>query len=449
MTHKNSPASDSGGAVKHDNQSSVRAVTAACIGNIMEWYDFSMYAFYAMYIASNFFGSKDPGVQLVEAFMAFGLGYVIRPVGAVILGAYGDRKGRKSVLLLTIFLMAAGTGIIAFAPTYAVIGIGAPILIVIARLLQGFSAGGELGGAAAFLVEHAPAKKKGQYAAWLQASMGITNILAALTALAMNHFFTKPELTEWAWRIPFILGLSILPVGLWLRRTLDETPEFEAEMQRQHAENVQKKAPFSLLLKNYSKELMMGTGICILWVVSVYVLIIYMPTHVQRAWKFAGTDAFLAMFCGNVFLIGGCVLSGAISDRIGRLRMLTITAALLAGCVLPIFMWIDASRSLATLITAEIILCILVSLYSGVAPAALSEIFKTEVRTSGMAISYNLASGVFGSFAPAILTWIFNTSGSLLSPAYYVMAAGGFSLAAIYSLHVYSANRKGVAGTIR
>ena len=155
------------------------------------------------------------------------------------------------------------------------------------------------------------------------------------------------------------------------------------------------------------------------------------------------------MFCGNVFLIGGCVLSGAISDRIGRLRMLTITAALLAGCVLPIFMWIDASRSLATLITAEIILCILVSLYSGVAPAALSEIFKTEVRTSGMAISYNLASGVFGSFAPAILTWIFNTSGSLLSPAYYVMAAGGFSLAAIYSLHVYSANRKGVAGTIR
>ena len=179
MAHENSPTSGSGGAVKHDSQTSVRAVTAACIGNIMEWYDFSMYDFYAMYIASNFFGSKDPGVQLVEAFMAFGLGYVIRPVGAVILGAYGDKKGRKPVLMLTIFLMAAGTGIIAFAPTYAVIGIGAPILIVIARMLQGFSAGGELGGAAAFLVEHAPAKKKGQYAAWLQASMGITNILAA------------------------------------------------------------------------------------------------------------------------------------------------------------------------------------------------------------------------------------------------------------------------------
>ncbi len=418
-------------------QTPVRAVAAACIGNVLEWYDFSLYAYFAIYFASSFFNHADPGVQLVEAFLAFGLGYVIRPVGAVVLGNYGDRAGRKSVLMLTIMLMAGGTAIIAVAPTYAVIGIGAPILIVVGRLLQGFSAGGELGGAAAFLVEHAPAKKKGRYAAWLQASMGITNILAALVATCMTLIFDKAEISAWAWRIPFLLGLVILPVGLWLRRTLHETPEFEAEMKRQRLEQQNRKVPVFQLFREYPKQLLMGTGMCILWVVSVYSLIIFMPTHVQRAFGFNATQTFQAMFIGNLFMVGGCIMSGWISDHIGRIRVLLITALLLGACVLPLFHWLGESRSFATLVAVEVLLCILVSFYSGVAPAALSEIFPTEVRTSGMALSYNLASGIFGSFAPAILTWIFNQTKSTSAPALYVMGACALSLLAIWSLHIY------------
>jgi MHS family proline/betaine transporter-like MFS transporter len=424
-------------AAETTRQTSTRAVAAACIGNVLEWYDFSLYAYFAIYFAGSFFNSADPGVQLVEAFLAFGLGYVIRPVGAVVLGSYGDRAGRKSVLMLTIMLMAGGTAIIALAPTYAVIGIGAPILIVIGRLLQGFSAGGELGGAAAFLVEHAPANKKGRYAAWLQASMGITNILSALVATCMTLIFDKAEISAWAWRIPFLLGLVILPIGLWLRRTLHETPEFEAEMKRQRLGNQERKIPVLQLLREYPKQLLMGTGMCILWVVSVYTLIIFMPTHMQRAFGFTGTEAFQAMFIGNIFLVVGCVLSGGLSDHVGRLRVLLITALLLGSCVLPLFQWLDESRSFVVLVLVEILLCSLVSFYSGVAPAALSEIFPTEVRTTGMALSYNLASGIFGSFAPAILTWIFNHTKSANGPAFYVIGASFFSLFAIGALYLY------------
>jgi MFS transporter, MHS family, proline/betaine transporter len=258
-----------------------RAVAAASIGNALEWDDFSIYAFFAIYFASNFFNHADSGVQLIEAFLAFGLGYVIRPVGALVLGSYADRQGRKAALTLTISVMAIGTLVIGVAPTYAAIGIGAPLVIVCGRLLQGLSAGGEVGGAAAFLVEHAPPEKKGKYASWLQASMGITNILAALVATCMTLAFTHEQIRDWAWRIPFLLGLTIVPVGLWLRRTLHETPAFQAEMERQSREHRAQRLPLLQIVRDYPRQLLIGTGLSILWVVSVYVLIIFLPTHAQ------------------------------------------------------------------------------------------------------------------------------------------------------------------------
>jgi len=219
---------------KQRNKSGRKAITAASIGNALEWYDFSVYAFFAVYIAQNFFNPNDDGAQLFEAFLAFGLGFVIRPLGALVIGAYGDRAGRKAALTLTIMTMAVGTAIIAFAPPYTAIGIGAPLLILCGRVLQGFSAGGEVGGAAAFLIEHAPENQKGRYASWLQASMGISNILAALVATAVTLTLSREQIGDWGWRIPFILGLSIAPIGLWMRKTLDETPLF-VEEQARHA----------------------------------------------------------------------------------------------------------------------------------------------------------------------------------------------------------------------
>lgn len=408
-----------------------KAVIAASAGNALEWYDFTVYALFAVYIGQNFFKNDDPTVQLMGSFIAFGLGFVVRPLGALILGSYGDRAGRKAALTMTIMLMAMGTLLIAIAPPYAAIGIGAPLLIVCGRVLQGFSAGGEVGSATAFLVEHAPAEKKGQYASWLQASMGISNLLGALVATLVTTLLTVEQVGEWGWRIPFILGLAIAPVGFWMRRTLDETPHFKLEQERQGRENIKHKTPLLQVLRDFPKELLAGIGLSILWAVGPYSLIIFMPIYVQKTMGFASSQAFLAALIGNLFLVAGCVFAGTMSDKFGRRRMLRIGASLLLVGVYPLMMWLQASHTTLTLIVVQSLFCAMVSMFVGVAPAALSEIFPTSVRSSGMSLSYNTAVTIFGGFAPAILTWITYRTGVAFAPALYVMGAAIIALVAI------------------
>lgn len=418
-------------AVAHDAKVGRRAVIAASTGNALEWYDFTVYALFAVYIGQNFFKNDNPTVQLMGSFMAFGLGYVARPLGALLLGSYGDRAGRKAALTMTIMLMALGTLLIAIAPPYAAIGIGAPLLIVCGRVLQGFSAGGEIGGATAFLVEHAPPEKKGQYASWLQASMGISNVLGAAVATIVTTMFTVDQIGEWAWRIPFILGLAIAPVGLWMRKTLDETPHFKLEEARMKKSGVEKKTPLLQVIRECPKQLMAGFGLSVLWAAGPYSLIIFMPIYVQKTMGFAGSQAFLAAFIGNFFLIGGCVFSGTLSDKLGRRAVLRIGAILLLVGVYPLMMWLQASHTTATLIIVQSMFCAMISMFVGVAPSALSEIFPTAVRSSGMSLSYNTAVTLLGGFAPAILTWITYTTGVAFAPALYVMAAAVVALIAI------------------
>lgn len=400
-----------------------RAVIAASAGNALEWYDFTVYALFAVYIGQNFFQNEDPTVQLMASFLAFGLGFVVRPLGALILGSYGDRAGRRAALTLTIMLMAAGTLLIAIAPPYAAIGVGAPLLIVCGRVLQGFSAGGEVGGATAFLVEHAPAGKRGQYASWLQASMGVSNLLAALVATVVTTTLTEDQIGEWGWRIPFILGLAIAPVGLWMRRALDETPHFREEQERQARSAEKARAPLLRVVKEYPRELASALGLSVLWAIGPYSLVIYMPIYVQRNLGFASSDAFTAALVGNLFMIGGCVFAGTLSDRFGRRTVLTAGALIMLVCIYPLLMWLQANHSLSALIVAQSLCCLMVAMYVGVAPAALSEIFPTAVRSSGMSLAYNTAVTIFGGFAPAILTWISFSTGVSFAPALYVMGA--------------------------
>src|SRR5580693_6760487 len=228
-----------------------RAVVATSIGNMLEWYDFTVYALFAGYIAGNFFPSHDPNTRLLETFLVFGLGFVVRPLGAVLIGDFGDRAGRKAALTLTILLMAAGTGVIAFSPTYASIGVGAPLLLLLGRVLQGFSAGGEVGGATAYLLETADLDKRGRVASWLEASMGMANVLGALTAFTVTTWLSKAEVQAWGWRIPFIFGLAIAPVGLYLRRSLDETEAFQAEAGRRRREQGRPRAPLLQIFRNH------------------------------------------------------------------------------------------------------------------------------------------------------------------------------------------------------
>jgi MHS family proline/betaine transporter-like MFS transporter len=409
-----------------------RPIVAASIGNMLEWYDFSVYALLATYIAKDFFPSGDPTTNLMKAFLAFGVGFVVRPLGAVLIGNYGDRAGRKSALTLTILLMAAGTGIIALAPPYAVIGIGAPLLLLVGRVLQGFSAGGEVGGATAFLLESSSHEHRGIGASWLEASMGMSNILGALAAFAITAFLSAADVQAWGWRLPFVFGLLIAPAGLYLRRSLPETEEFQREAARRRQDRGPAKSPLAETIQNHKRELSIGFGVSVLWASAVYVLMIYVPVYVQIAFKFSAAQAFGASLIGNVPFVAGCVLFGALSDRIGRRAMLATSAVLLLVCVLPLFMWLDASRTIGTLIVVQTACCVLVASFVGVAPAGLSELFPTGVRSTGTSLVYNAAFTIFGGFAPAILTWFTQRpGGSVFWPAWYVMVAALVALTAI------------------
>ena len=408
-----------------------RAILAASVGNALEWYDFSVYAFLAIYISQNVFIDKGGASALIKAFLVYGVAFIARPVGAVLLGAYADRSGRRAALTFSLILMAAGSLCIAIVPPYAVIGVGAPLLILFGRLLQGLSAGGEIGGAVAFLVEHAPPQKRGAYASWLQASMSISNILGAFTGVALTAALTPAQLGSWGWRIPFILGLSVAPVGLWLRSSLEETPVFAAAEREQGSQTRHLLSSLRDIFVEQPRALAVGAGISIVWIISVYTLLLYMPTYVQRSLGFAPSVAFGASVVGNIVGAIGCVMSGRISDRIGRLLMVRLGTLLLLLTTYPILGWVASTRTVAALFIGQTLFCAVVSVLVGSVPAVLAALFPPRLRSTGVSLTYNFAAVVFGGMAPAVLTFLTESTHTIMAPAFYVVAAATVSLFAL------------------
>jgi len=402
-------------------------IIAATIGNVLEWFDFLVYGFFAVTIAEVFFPANNPTVSLLATFGTFGLAYVVRPLGAVIVGAYTDRAGRKAGLTLSIGLMLIGTTLMLVTPGYATIGIAAPIIITIARLLQGFSVGGEFGSAVAFLVEHG-GKRRGFSASWQWATTGIVSIIVSLFGLFLTTQLSHQQLVDWGWRIPYVFGLLVGPAGLYIRSRMTETPEF---LEAEKAPRV----PISDLLRRHPVAILLALGASIVSNSSYY-LLLYVPTYGVKTLNLPAYTGFAATLVGGIILAVFSVVAGHWSDKtVPRTRLMLITAWLFLLTAYPSFWLMDAYPSLASAMFAVGFLNLIKAGYSGVLPSVLCELFPVETRAVGVAFAFSVSVTIFGGFAPFIATWLIAQTGDALSPAYYLMVTAALSIVALIAIN--------------
>jgi MHS family proline/betaine transporter-like MFS transporter len=405
-----------------------RTILAATIGNTLEWYDFLVFGFLALTIAKLFFPTGSELTSVLLSVGTFGAAAVVRPAAAVVLGIYADRVGRKASLSLTIFLMALGTGLIALTPTYASIGIAAPLLIVIARLLQGFACGGEFGGATAILVENAPEGSRGLYASWQTASQAAGVLLGGLVTMLISLSMTPAQLEAGGWRGPFVIGLLIVPVGLYMRAHLDEPELF----QRVRKEAPSLSVPEMLCVEPYA--LLTGIGIAVLYLAAAYVLFVYMPTFVVLQLGLQFSQALIATTVASAILFVCSPLVAAISDRCGRKPLLVIGTLAFGLATYPAFMVITDEPSLLKLAVAQAAFALVMAVYAGPAMSVYAELFPTRTRSTAVSLVYGITVVLAGGFAPLIVTWLIAVTGNPLAPALYVVGAAIISAIAVLSL---------------
>jgi len=404
-------------------------VAAAVIGNALEWYDFIVFGFFAVVIARVFFPADSQYALLLLTTATFGVGFFMRPVGGILLGLYADHNGRKAALLLVIVLMTVAIAMIGFAPTYAAVGVAAPLIIVLARLLQGFATGGEFASATAFLIESAPAHRRGFYGSWQMVGQGLAVLIGSLLGASVIRALTPEALDGWGWRVPFLFGLVIGPVGLFIRRHLEET---EAFLEARGAATPQQ--GLGTTLAKYPKEVLVCMGMITSGTISFYVVLLYMPTFARTQLHLPLDDAFIAQAIGLVFMIVLTPLSGALSDRIGRKPIMAGALIFYLAAAYPLFHWVYDNPSFSNLAIVQIVLCSLLGVYYGPMSTAVAEQFATRGRTTGLGVAYNLAVMIFGGFAQFFVTWLIEATGSPIAPSYYVMFGAGVGLMAAFFL---------------
>jgi MFS transporter, MHS family, proline/betaine transporter len=407
-------------------QTSRQAVSAAVIGNVLEWYDFAVYGFLASIIGKTFFPSGDDVSQLLAAFAVYGVGFLARPIGGIVIGRIGDTRGRKTALILTIMLMAAGTVLIGLIPGYASIGIAGPLLVLIARLMQGFSAGGEWGGSTAFIVEWAEEGERGFLGSFQQCSVSAGLLLGSGVAALVATLLEPATMEAWGWRVPFLLGALLGPVGIYMRRNIDETPAYEKAMRTPAAAADDDVAPFWLAARAF--------GFTILWTVAFYIFLNYMPTFIKTYAKVSSAAALWSNTIGLLVLVVAIPIMGRLSDRIGRKPLLLACCICFIVLPYPAFTLYLSAPPLGIIIVVQVVFGLIIAMFSGAGPAAISEIFPTRIRSTWMTTGYALSVAIFGGFAPYIATWLIATTGSPISPVYYVIAAAVVSTIVIARL---------------
>lgn len=372
-----------------------------------------------------FISAQDATAQLLFAFATYGVGFLMRPMGGVVLGAYADRRGRKRATVVTLMLMALGTGMIGLAPVYATAGVLGPVIIVLGRLIQGFSAGGEVGAATTLLAEHAPADRRGFFGSWQLASQGLAVLAGAGVALIINSVLTPEQVAAWGWRIPFLIGVGIVPVGLWLRRALKESHANE-----QHAET-RAVSSLRLAMGSHLPRILTGVALIIGGTAANAVVVLYMATYAVTQLGLSPTAGLLAGVTAGFVTLVASPIGGAISDRIGRKTVILVSYLLLLVLIYPAFLSLNANPTLGTLLTIVAGLAILNATGGATVIITLAEIFPVEVRATGMSLVYALGVAIFGGFGQFIVTWLIQATGSPIAPAYYVMAC---SLATVLAL---------------
>ncbi len=394
-------------------------------GTSSSTYDFVVYAFLAGAIGHAFFPAGSEIAQLLASFAAFGAGFLARPVGALLIGRVADRQGRRAALLFAVFGMAAGTVGIGLLPTFDTIGSLAPVLLVTLRLVQGLCAGGGWGTSAAFVIESAPEGRRGLYGAIAQACITSSTLLGSLV-VAGTHALAGPEQVDrWAWRIPFLLGAALIPVGFFIRRHVVETPAFRRAIQ-QTFRRVGRREAFRMMASAF--------GFTAIWTVSFYLMLSYMPTFTSRYGGLAPAQALWLNAAALVVLIALIPFFGWVSDRVGRKPLLLVSCLGFAVLSYPLLRLIAEGARLQTILAVQIVLNLFLGVFSGAGPAALAEIFPTHARTTLLSTGYSLSTAVFGGFAPFVATWLIALTGSPVAPTLYLTSAAVISGAVISCL---------------
>lgn len=404
-------------------------------GNFMEMFDFFLFGFYATYISKAFFPAGDEFASLMLTFMTFGAGFLMRPLGAIFLGAYVDRVGRRQGLIVTLALMALGTILIACVPSYATIGYLAPFLVLLGRLLQGFSAGVELGGVSVYLAEMATPGRKGFYVSWQSASQQVAIIVAAALGYALNKALLPNEVADWGWRIPFFIGCMIVPVLFVIRRSLQETEEF---MQRKHRPDARE--IFQSMIKNWGLVIC-GMLLVSMTTVSFYLITVYTPTFGKSVLKLTTTDSLIVTLCIGISNFFWLPIMGHLSDKIGRKPLLLTFTILTILTAYPVMVWLTNDPSFQKMLIAELWLSFLYASYNGAMVVALTEVMPVEVRTAGFSLAYSLATAIFGGFTPAIATWLIEVTHDKAAPGMWMSFAAACGLTATLILYRKAANR--------
>jgi MFS transporter, MHS family, proline/betaine transporter len=399
-----------------------RLIVATSIGNALEWYDIAVYGYFAVYVSKAFFPNNDPTTSLLLTFGTFGLAFLVRPIGGVVLGAYADRHGRKASLMISIVMMTIGTLVVALTPSFETIGILAPIAVLTARLVQGFSAGGEFGSSTAFLVEHWP-ERRGFVASWQFASQGLSNLVASAFGVGLTAWMTPAEMQSWAWRIPFLFGILVGPAGIYIRNYLEDATPPPA-----------KSSPIREVLLRQKLRVLLGIGALAISTAINY-LIVYMPTYVVKTLNLPPVVGFVATFVGGVVVTFLTPVAGMISDRIGRTTHMIAINLLLLVSIYPAFLLITRYPTPTVIVSAVFWLATLKSLYYGPLAALMSELLPASTRATGLGLGYNIGVTLFGGMGPVIMTWLGGIAviGDL-APGYYLTLVCMVSLVSLTTI---------------